>query len=96
MPRTLHGAGNGPIDALCKALAMPFEVVAYEERSHGQGSDAQAMAFVEIRTPTRPSLFGIGRHANIVTASLLAVLCAVNRAITRGDLKVPEPAAAAG
>ena len=94
--RTLHGAGNGPIDAVCKALALPFEVVAYEERSHGQGSDAQALAFVEIRTAKRPSLYGIGRHTNIVTASLLAVLSAVNRAIACGALELPEAPAAAG
>jgi 2-isopropylmalate synthase len=93
---TLHGAGNGPIDALCRAIGLPFEVVAYEERSHGAGSDAAALAYVEIRTPSRPSLFGIGRHANIVTASVLAVLCAVNRAIARGDLEYPPAAAAAG
>ena len=59
----------------------------------GSGSDARAVAFVEITTPARATLFGVGMHENIVTASLLAVLSAVNRALQRGLLDDSMPAA---
>jgi 2-isopropylmalate synthase len=88
-PLQLTGRGNGPIDALVHALALPFDVLSYEEKSIGKGSEARAAAFVEITTPSRVTLFGVGVHANIITASILAVLSAVRRAHGRGLL--PEP-----
>ena len=85
-PTILHGSGAGPIDALVRALGFPIDVVAYDEHSCGKGSDATAVAYVEILTPRGVALFGVGMHANIVTASLLAVLSAVNRAIKYGAI----------
>jgi 2-isopropylmalate synthase len=82
----LHGEGNGPIDAIVDALGLRFDVLSYEEHSMGSGSDARAVAFVEITTPARATLFGVGLHENIVTASLMAILSAVNRALQRGLL----------
>lgn len=87
----LHGEGNGPIDALVNALGLQFDVLSYEERSVGAGSGARAVAFVEITTRTRVTLFGVGTHENIVTASLLAVLSAANRAMNRGLLDDAMP-----
>jgi 2-isopropylmalate synthase len=92
----LHGEGNGPIDAIVDALGLRFDVLSYEEHSMGSGSDARAVAFVEITTPARATLFGVGLHENIVTASLMAVLSAVNRALQRGLLDDSMPAATAG
>jgi 2-isopropylmalate synthase len=54
------------------------------------------VAFVEITTPARTTLFGVGLHENIVTASLMAVLSAVNRALQRGLLDDSMAAATAG
>jgi 2-isopropylmalate synthase len=85
-PMQLTGRGNGPIDALVHALALPIDVLSYEEKSIGKGSEARAAAFVEITTPSRVTLFGVGVHANIITASILAVLSAVRRADARGLL----------
>jgi 2-isopropylmalate synthase len=59
----------------------------------GSGSDAKAVTFVEITTPSRVTIFGVGMHANIVTASLLAVLSAVNRALKIKALSDAMPAA---
>ena len=56
----LHGDGNGPIDAIVDALGLRFDVLSYEEHSMGSGSDARAVAFVEITTPARATLFGVG------------------------------------
>jgi 2-isopropylmalate synthase len=94
----LHGEGNGPIDAIVDALGLRFDVLSYEEHSMGSGSDARAVAFVEITTPARATLFGVGLHENIVTASLLAVLSAVNRALQRGllDDSMPDASASGG
>jgi len=92
----LKGDGNGPIDAIVNALGLPIDVLSYEEHSMGSGSQARAVAFVEITTPARATLFGIGLHENIVTASLMAVLSAVNRAIQRGLLDQSMPAAGTG
>jgi 2-isopropylmalate synthase len=83
---SLTGKGNGPINAVIDALGLQFDVLSYEERSIGSGSNAKAIAFVEITTPARVTLFGVGMHENIVSASLVAVLSAVNRAIKRQAL----------
>ena len=91
----LTGEGNGPIDALVDALGFRFDLLSYEEHSIGSGSDARAVTFVEITTAARTTLFGVGIHENIVTASLLAVLSAVNRALQRGLLDDSMPAASA-
>jgi 2-isopropylmalate synthase len=82
--RQFEGNGNGPLDAFLHALDVPFNIHGYEERAIGQGSDARAVAFVEVAGGgIQGSCFGVGLHVNIVTASLLAVLSAVNRANAR-------------
>ncbi|MGE0188079.1 MAG: 2-isopropylmalate synthase [Steroidobacteraceae bacterium] len=92
---TFNGNGNGPINALIDALGLQCDVLSYEERSMGSGSNAQAIAFVEITTAARTTLFGVGMHRNIVSASLVAVLSAVNRAFKQGTLSDAMPAAGA-
>jgi 2-isopropylmalate synthase len=84
--QTWTNQGAGPIDAMVKAVALPFDILSYEEHSRGQGSGAQAVSYIEITTHSRRTLFGAGMHPNIITASLLAVLSAVNRAIAVGAL----------
>ena len=85
-PETWIGQGSGPIDASVKAIGLPFDVLSYEEHSRGHGSGAEAVSYIEITTRSRHTLYGAGMHPNIVTASLLAVLSAVNRATTAGAL----------
>jgi 2-isopropylmalate synthase len=83
--RRIEGSGSGPIDAyvdaLCRTLGLGLEVVDYHEHALGQGADAAAIAYVEMRLDGGPSLFGVGRDKNIVTASLKAVTKAANRLI---------------
>lgn len=82
----LVGTGTGPIDAVLAALGAPVRVLAYEERSLGQGADARAAAFVEIADERRGgSCYGVGIDANIVTASVRAIVSAVNRLAARHD-----------
>ena len=95
-PDTWLGYGSGPIDAMVHAVALPFDVLSYEEHSRGKGSGAQAVSYVEITTRSRRTLFGAGMHPNIVTASLLAVVSAVNRAIALGALPARADSARTG
>ncbi|MDI9635892.1 2-isopropylmalate synthase [Kamptonema cortianum] len=77
---SVEGTGNGPIDASIHALNLGIRVRHYEEHSLSQGSDAYAIAYIELAIDSLPSsLHGVGIHPNTVTASLLAVLSAVNR-----------------
>lgn len=92
-PETLLGHGSGPIDAVVKAIGLDFDVLSYEEHSRGTGSAAQAISYIEITTRSRHTLFGAGMHPNIITASLLAVFSAVNRAVAKGALPA-QPAKA--
>jgi 2-isopropylmalate synthase len=81
---TLRGVGNGPIDAAIHALAAGVTLLDYEERAIGGGSDARAVAFVELGAPGMAgATFGVGLSANIVTASILAIVSAVNRVAAR-------------
>ena len=78
--RKLRGEGNGPIDATIHALGMPIRIDSYEERALAHGADASALAIVEAARDGSPGTrFGAGRHANIATASVLAVLSAARR-----------------
>ncbi len=84
--QTVYGHGNGPIDAFLNALSLGVHIHAYEERSLDQGSDAEAIAYIELAGDwMQGSLYGVGIHVNTVTASLLAILSAVNRAINDVD-----------
>ena len=80
----IEGSGNGPIDSYVDALkkdsGKDIKVFSYSEHSVGGGSDATAIAFVETEVDGK-HLYGIGQDPNIVSASLTAVTCAVNRAI---------------
>ena len=91
-PKSIRGAGNGPIaafvDAIDRRLDLELRVVDFSEHAIGEGADAGAVAYVEVETQDRVKLFGVGRHTNITTASLVAVVSAANRLLAgtaRGD-----------
>lgn len=83
--RTIAGQGSGPIDAFVDALrdrcGVTVRVSDYREHAVGTGADATAVAYVEVVTADARSRFGVGRHANIVEASLEAVVSAINRSV---------------
>jgi 2-isopropylmalate synthase len=80
----IEGTGTGPIDAFVDALSKEsgadIKVFSYSEHSVGLGADAAAIAFVETEVNGQ-RLYGVGRSKNIVSASLIAVTCAVNRTL---------------
>ncbi|MEV5709185.1 2-isopropylmalate synthase [Actinoallomurus sp. NPDC052274] len=80
--REIEGIGNGPISAFIDALAavgVQARVLDYTEHALSAGSDAKAAAYVECQVGDEV-LWGVGIDDNTVTASLKAVLSAVNRA----------------
>ena len=80
--RTIRGEGNGPIAAFVHALAeldVDARVLDYAEHATGAGEEAQAASYLEVAVDGRV-LWGCGVHPSIVTASLRAIVSAVNRA----------------
>ena len=79
----IRGRGNGPIaafvDALQRACGIGLEILDYAEHAVGEGADACAVAYVKVRSGEIGPLYGVGRHGNIVMASLHAVTSAMNR-----------------
>jgi 2-isopropylmalate synthase len=76
---SVQSSGNGPIDAFVDALGLPIKLMDYHEHAISAGANAQAACYVELRVNNGSTCFGVGIDANIVTASLKAVLSAVNR-----------------
>jgi 2-isopropylmalate synthase len=78
----VEGTGNGPISAFCAALAsvgIDVRVLDYAEHALTEGTDAQAASYVEVATGDQV-LWGVGVDTNTATASMRAILSAVNRA----------------
>jgi 2-isopropylmalate synthase len=77
----VEGIGNGPISAFCDALAtigIEVRVLDYAEHALTQGTDAQAAAYVECEIGGQV-YWGVGVDTNTASASMRAVLSAVNR-----------------
>ncbi|WP_174545454.1 2-isopropylmalate synthase [Actinomadura rubrobrunea] len=79
--REIEGVGNGPVSAFEAALAtvgVNVRVLDYAEHALSAGGDARAAAYVECDVDGTV-VWGVGIDGNIVTASLKAILSAVNR-----------------
>lgn len=78
------GEGSGPIDAAVTALnnVVPagVSVVDYHEHAVREGSDGEAVCYVELKVGNGRPVFGVGRHKNIVVAAVKAMVGGVNRA----------------
>lgn len=79
----ITGEGNGPIaafvDGLIKNGAQEFSVAFYSEHSLGSGAEANAIAYIQVKTPAGRSMFGTGVDSSIEFASIKAILSALNR-----------------
>ncbi len=95
-PWHLESGAEGPLAALAFALSGELDVAIaiedYAEHALGAGADARAVAYVALSIDGGPRTWGVGMHASIVTASLTAVMGAVNRA--RGRFAPPARVAA--
>jgi 2-isopropylmalate synthase len=83
----LTAEGNGPIDAFVRALrqeGLPkFDVQSYAEHSLGNGAEARAVSYIQIKTERGLIYFGAGIDTNIELASIKAVVSALNRAMAK-------------
>jgi 2-isopropylmalate synthase len=90
--QTVTGRGNGPIAAFVAALqadlGIDVDVHDYSEHAVGAGSDAVAVAYVETEREDGTVKWGVGMHESILSASLMAVVSAVNR--HRADTAIVE------
>lgn len=86
--RRIEGRGNGPIDAFIHAMAEAtghsIRVIDYHQHAIGAGADAQAVAYLELRVDESRTLFGVGRDADIVSASFKAIVSGLERARAQG------------
>ena len=79
----LSGQGNGPIAAFCnilQAYGVDVRVLDYYEHALSAGGDASAAAYLECAIGDEV-FWGVGIDPNTTTASLKAVVSAINRAI---------------
>ncbi len=80
--QVVHGGGNGPVAAFCTALGeagYDVRVLDYVEHALSAGGDARAAAYLECAIDGQV-VWGVGIDSSITTASLKAVVSAVNRA----------------
>ena len=81
--KKLAGTGNGPIAAFCniwQAYGVDVKVLDYFEHALSAGGDASAAAYLECSI-SGETFWGVGIDPNTTTASLKAVVSAINRAI---------------
>lgn len=74
------GSGNGLIEATINALNHCIDVISYEEKSIGKGSDATAICIIECQSSNgKVSKFGASKHHDITIASIMAIFNAIHR-----------------
>lgn len=83
-PQHLEAVGNGPIDAVKKAINEKFNrdlcVLNYSEHALGSGSHARAAAYIQMRdNSTGKVIFGAGDSSNITKATIRAFFSGLNR-----------------
>ena len=82
---TITGKGNGPIAAFVHALLQTdiptFEIANFKQHSLSSGTEASAIAYIQIKLSNGAVKWGAGVDTNIELASIKAVLSAVNRAV---------------
>lgn len=80
---SLTGEGNGPINAFVNSLRSIIQVdvklIDQSEHTLGKGSDASAIAFVQLEFPNGNKRWGAGVDTSIELASIKAVISALNR-----------------
>ena len=71
------GSGNGPIDAMIqginKKMGVNLSVTDYHQHSLGTGSDARAVAYIEV-SDGKKTRWGVGIDENTIRASLRAIM----------------------
>jgi 2-isopropylmalate synthase len=92
----IQGYGAGPIEAFVNAVnavsGTRVRVLDYHEHALDAGANARAVAYLELRIDEQHTVFGVGMDANIVSASLKAIVSGLERG--RGRMATGSPAQA--
>ncbi|MBQ1291320.1 MAG: 2-isopropylmalate synthase [Lachnospiraceae bacterium] len=93
--RVIEGIGNGPLDAVRRALMentdMQIKILDYNEHALQAGSDSQAAAYIYLLdSQTGHTTHGVGVSSNITRASVRAIFSAINR-LGLGEKKKRQP-----
>ncbi len=80
---SIHGKCEGVLSAFCKGLqnqlGLDIEIIHYDQHAMSEGSDAKAIAYVQLKINT--GLYcGIAKSEDIISANLNAILVCVNNA----------------
>ncbi len=80
---SFSGDGNGPIDAFVRAFnldrMLSIRVLDQAEHALGQGSEASAIAYVQVQFQSGEIRWGSGIHTSVPIASIRAIVSALNR-----------------
>jgi 2-isopropylmalate synthase len=83
-PLEISGEGDGVVDAfveaLKKAASIDFEIMEYGEHALGQGADAEAVTYIQLKSGLH-RFTGVAISRDIVSSSLNALLCAAAQLI---------------
>lgn len=84
---SISESGNGILDACKKAISSVypnnFEIKSFYEHSKGSGSDATAIAYLQIQIESYETFFGVGIDTDTTKASIKAIFSALNRAFKK-------------
>ncbi len=80
--RRLSGTGNGPLSAFVDSMREGgfngFDIADFHEQSLGGGAGTEAVAYIGIKNTAGKMFWGAGRHTDITTAGIMALVSAYN------------------
>ena len=82
--KSMEGVGNGPIDAVKRAIAenlnLDIKILDYSEHALQAGSNSKAAAYIHLLDSNTGNVtYGVGESSNITRASVRAIFSAINR-----------------
>ena len=86
-PKVTVAKGNGRLNsvsnAIKKALGINYTLVTYHEHALSRSSSSRAIAYVGIETPDGKTSWGSAVNADIIQASIMALVCAINNSFNK-------------
>lgn len=83
--KTTVARGNGRLDAVANAIkaasGITFKLTNYHEHALSQSSSSRAIAYVGIENSSGKTYWGSAVHADIIQASIMALVCAINNSL---------------
>ena len=83
----LTGKGNGRLDASTNAfeevMMGKYTIETYEEHAISTGSNSKACAYIGLSDAYGHTTWGVGIHDDIINASIIALVSAINRTVDK-------------